>query len=201
MHSISEFEETYTLKNLTHGTLTLDLGCGLGKEVYYKNFYLIGIDISKERLKKAKEKRIMVVLGDGRYLPFKNKSFKTIFCHQVIEHIFEDQVFLNEAKRVLNGRMVISTTKTAHFRRGYVNKKFKIGVKLLTDEHVREYHPSNFKRKLKRSGMEVLDLRGYGIEFIICLDTLFKFAPSIYLHWGKKLMPFCRFLIATCKSN
>jgi SAM-dependent methyltransferase len=55
---------------------TLDLGCGNGRFLFYAN---IGVDFSREMLKRAKRTGKDVVLASILNLPFKEKSFDMAF--------------------------------------------------------------------------------------------------------------------------
>ena len=81
----------------------LDVGCGAGfLEEYQPGVYAVDIDI--KNLKKARARK---VLADGNHLPFKSKSFNTLFCIDVI-HLLRG---IKELGRVLSsgGKAVVST--------------------------------------------------------------------------------------------
>lgn len=77
----------------------LDVGCGRGKttELLFRNreASIIGIDQFVRYLQEAKERRIYRVLirGDVRYLPFKEKVFDVAICFDVLEHLAEGRLF------------------------------------------------------------------------------------------------------------
>ncbi len=90
----------------------LDVGCGNGHfidivEHKFKEFY--GIDISKIRIKKAKEKFnkkkrnkyhfVKYDVDEG--LPFKNSFFDVVSCIAILEHVFNPPNLVEEIKRVL----------------------------------------------------------------------------------------------------
>ncbi|GAC1414616.1 MAG: class I SAM-dependent methyltransferase [Actinomycetota bacterium] len=54
------------------------------------------------------------VVADATKIPFKNESFDFIVCKQVLEHIPEPVVLLEEAHRVLKsgGRIILSTNQS-----------------------------------------------------------------------------------------
>jgi len=78
--------------------LCLDLGCGLTTPyrsiIERKGYEYIGLDIRKSRK--------ITVLGDARYLPFKNNAFKLVWASELLEHIPTDEQHkvLNECLRV-----------------------------------------------------------------------------------------------------
>jgi len=95
------------LRNLLKGeALTLDLGCGDG---YYKPHIEnhVGADIAIGYLKRFKGKRVWTM---AQKLPFKDKCFELVFISEVLEHIWERKMVLDECYRVLTdkGRLIIS---------------------------------------------------------------------------------------------
>ncbi|RLI46533.1 hypothetical protein DRO69_02815 [Candidatus Bathyarchaeota archaeon] len=78
--------------------LALDIGSGklcLAKRVLEeKGYNYVSLDVRSSR-------RVMVV-GDARYLPFRDRAFDFVWCNQVLEHIpTEDQLrVVEEARRV-----------------------------------------------------------------------------------------------------
>jgi len=84
--------------------VTLDVGCGYGeKTLLFKALScdIVGLDVSIEKAKKAKEKGIEVLVGDAEHLPFKNEIFGAVTVFHVIEHINDAAKMLNETYRVL----------------------------------------------------------------------------------------------------
>ena len=85
------------------------MGCGTGEILsiirkLYPTVSLYGIDISKEMLKRAKEKRIDDVhfyLGDAERLPFENGKFNLLICTDSFHHYPNPQIAIDEFYRVL----------------------------------------------------------------------------------------------------
>lgn len=95
------------LRTLLKGeALTLDLGCGDG---YFKPDIKnhVGADIAVGYLKRFKGKRVWT---PAQNLPFKNNCFERVFMSEVLEHIWERKMVLDECYRVLTdkGRLIIS---------------------------------------------------------------------------------------------
>jgi ubiquinone/menaquinone biosynthesis C-methylase UbiE len=84
--------------------IILDLGCGAGLSIgsLSKFGVVIGLDLSKQKLRKANEiyKHVDFILGDAQYLPFKDGTFNVIVAKDVLEHIVDDKRVVNEAYRV-----------------------------------------------------------------------------------------------------
>ncbi|HEY78280.1 MAG TPA: class I SAM-dependent methyltransferase [Dehalococcoidia bacterium] len=75
------------------GKTILDVGCGKGGAMAsikrHQRFITAGIDIHRPYLECARECHTHnhLVRGDVRHLPFKPKSFDSIICLEVIEHL------------------------------------------------------------------------------------------------------------------
>jgi len=81
-------------------------------------FEAVGIDIFKLYLKEAKNKGRFrdLILGDVRYLPFKDKSFDTVICMEVLEHLEKADGYklLDELERVARRQVLLTTPVGKH---------------------------------------------------------------------------------------
>ena len=78
----------------------LDFGCGRKPyEGLFRVDEYIGIDIEKSGHDHIRSK--VDVFYDGKHIPFPDGSFDSLFCSEVIEHIFEPDEILQEISRVL----------------------------------------------------------------------------------------------------
>jgi SAM-dependent methyltransferase len=92
-----------------HGRI-LDVGCGSKP---YKSFFqcdeYIGIDIENPG-HSHKEEQIDKYY-DGKHIPYENNSFDNLVCFEVLEHVFEPDLFLSELNRVIRpGGQALLTT-------------------------------------------------------------------------------------------
>ena len=106
------------LLGIKDGDITLDAGCGNGRhswEVYSKNHSsIIAFDIDAVCVKKNLyllaslkteneiEGSYHMLMADVTKLPFKSGSFDKIICSEVLEHIPEDNIAVEELVRVLS---------------------------------------------------------------------------------------------------
>lgn len=93
----------------------LDVGCGEGFQISYitqSSQQIVGIDISLERLLKAKErlKSPEFVCASSDRLPFRPRVFDSIMCLELLEHLQKPSKTLTEIAFVLKdtGKLVIS---------------------------------------------------------------------------------------------
>lgn len=83
----------------------LNIGCGYGFEskIFSESGYkVVGIDVSRKALEKAKEYQIESILGDvqeGIRLP--DESFDVVYCAEVLEHLAFPSYFLKKLEGYL----------------------------------------------------------------------------------------------------
>jgi SAM-dependent methyltransferase len=85
------------------GKLFLDVGCSEGTTVapFVSKAIVVGLDINEKLLHNAKNVIPMVVLGDGRFLPFTNETFDIVFDCASLHHFPDRKLLLNHIYRVL----------------------------------------------------------------------------------------------------
>lgn len=102
--SLSYRRERFFKKNIKgSNNLILDLGCGAGRDYLGKYGEVIGIDLSKEPLLRAKDIYSLVILSDIKKLPFADNTFDFVISSDLFGHIkSEDKdVIYREIERVL----------------------------------------------------------------------------------------------------
>lgn len=101
----------------------LDCGCGncdftemIGRKICTND--ICGVDIAEKSLQICEKKNVKYCLADlNKPFPFPNEVFDVICANQVVEHIFETDIFLKECYRTLKwgGYALISTPNLASF--------------------------------------------------------------------------------------
>lgn len=81
----------------------LDVGCGTG--LYTSAFrqetpHVFGVEIEHERALKAREGAVGVTQATGERLPFPDGIFDVVFSHEVLEHVADDRICVEEMVRV-----------------------------------------------------------------------------------------------------
>jgi ubiquinone/menaquinone biosynthesis C-methylase UbiE len=141
---------------LSENKIVLDLGCntGYGSEILSgKAKKVVGVDVSEKAILLAKQDYghlgIDFKLIDGQRLPFSDNEFDIVVSCQVIEHIVDYSIYLNELKRVLSPRgIVLFTTPNSLLR-------LDPGMKPWNRFHVREFNHSELKNLLNNHFAEV----------------------------------------------
>ena len=157
----------------------LDIGCGSGlntKKLLKDDHEIIGVDISPEAIKKYKKKKLRGYVADvTKGLPFKKKSFDLILCSEVIEHVVDTDVFLNEINRVLNkgGQLLLSTPNSTF----WAYRVFSLLGKTLTEVqhpgHVRFFSKKSLIKSMTSSNFNIELIHSRKIFFIIPYDLYF----------------------------
>ena len=123
----------------------LDVGCGSKP---YANLFdvtkYIGLDIDNEHCRKS---GIADDYYNGLILPYKDESFDSILCNQVLEHVFFADNFLAELSRVIRPDGILLLT-----------------VPFIWDEHEQpndfaRYTTFGLRALLERNGFKVIEQR------------------------------------------
>lgn len=126
--------------------LILEIGSGLSPVVANRN-RVIYSELSWLALKTLKEshKEAWYVVADGTRLPFKGSSVSHVVISEVLEHIDDDELVLQETGRVLSdqGRLLLT----------FPHRKSYFGNDDRYVQHCRRYELDEMTDRLKRAGM------------------------------------------------
>ena len=142
----------------------LDIGCHTGELGFFlneKGYSYYGIDIDEKLIKKAKERRLNVRYCDIDHnkIPF-NKKFDYVTILDLLEHIHDPEIVINEIKSHLNqsAKIIISLPNDFHF----LNRiRFLLGHPIYPDPFWAHTHLHTFTKKqakafLKEQSLEIL---------------------------------------------
>jgi ubiquinone/menaquinone biosynthesis C-methylase UbiE len=88
----------------------VEIGCELGHaslEIEKLGFEVVGVDLIDSCVKQAKEKGVNAILGSMENLPFKDKEFDTGLYSHVLEHSFDFEKAITEAKRIFKRLIIV----------------------------------------------------------------------------------------------
>jgi 2-polyprenyl-3-methyl-5-hydroxy-6-metoxy-1,4-benzoquinol methylase len=168
----------------------LDVGCGdgyLASQISQK-FEVIGIDISREAVKVAKNKnpKMDFIVASCTDIPFPDNSFDTVVASEVIEHINYDdgKNFLKEARRALNrqGRIIVSTPNLSNLYMRFLQFTSK------NIEHLKEYTKKEFTELVSMYFKIILLNSGVSLPiFIPKIGRLIKISKCYNYCIGEKV--------------
>jgi ubiquinone/menaquinone biosynthesis C-methylase UbiE len=147
----------------------LDIGCGSSR-IIQKLKGAVGLDISLKKLRYLRRRGIRLAKGDINRLPFKDASFSTVICSQVIEHVPVDDEIYREMHRVLKpgGVLAIGTPdygRVSWWILEYIYGKVAPGA--YADEHITHYTSASLARTLRENGFEVVESQYVGASELI----------------------------------
>lgn len=95
----------------------LDVGCGKGEPMKFINrnqqFHTVGVDIFEPYIDLCKEQQIhdKYLVCDICDLPFAKKSFDTVLCMEVLEHLDKEdgEKLLRDIERIARKQVVLTT--------------------------------------------------------------------------------------------
>lgn len=164
-----------TLNSIMYGTgkSLLDVGCGIGEytPMFLKAFErVVGLDPSKECLAEAKKARTGVEYVRGYGETFRlNEKFDTISLNNILEHVDDPILLLENCKNHLNegGRIIVQVPNAQSITRRLGALMFLIPyLYYISDKekkfwgHKRAYTLDLLVRDCRMAGLEVLDWGG-----------------------------------------
>ena len=135
------------LGELDNPMLALDNGCGTGLLFQFLDSTMVGLDLSGELLRKARERTRnshYLVQGDSESLPLRCSVFDTVVSVTVIQNLSRPEKFVEESARVSkpNATIIISSLKRVYSReeinRLVENEELSV-KKILTSENVNDW--------------------------------------------------------------
>jgi ubiquinone/menaquinone biosynthesis C-methylase UbiE len=169
--SCRKLQRGLVYKEAREGNKILDIGTGMGRAISSlseSRKTVVGVDLDIELLREGRKinRKVNYVRASALYLPFKPESIDEVILENVIEHILEQRVVLDEVKRVLEegGKVIISTPNKYLYRffmylRKLRDREFdKTWLSNPVPGHVAELTPSELRELL--SNFKKLKIRG-----------------------------------------
>jgi ubiquinone/menaquinone biosynthesis C-methylase UbiE len=145
--------------SLKEGKKILDIGVGNGyivNAISSEDTSLTGIDITDSTLKKFSHLAKMC-LADIHHLPFKDNSFTTLLMGEVIEHLDDTSLALQEMNRVLDddGCIVMSLPNKYGVWSLYVDTFYSKLKGINPEGHVNKFSIRSVKKLLVSNGFKI----------------------------------------------
>lgn len=137
--------------NISDGDMLLDVGCGTGQYIVplaKRKINCFGIDPLKSSIIRSQDhanaenvSNVLLFLGNGEHLPFKDKSFNVVLCLSTLQHVANQKKTFDEIQRVLKNKglliIQIPTDRNAntffrkiktphHFTKGFDAKSISV---------------------------------------------------------------------------
>lgn len=183
--TIKRYEQLYNFISpyITSESRILDVGCAMGgfinflKDMGHKNVY--GIDMIKAYVDEADNENIKQ--GDVYVIPFEDNSFDIVILDQVLEHLINPKLAMDDIKRVLDkgGLCYIAVPDADRYNDDYF---------YLMREHIQHFKDVNLKILAHSTGFEVINYWKTEFDMIGSLKlpylaVLLKLNGTIYC-WG-----------------
>ena len=151
----------------------LDVGCGTKP---YQNLFRVeeylGLDLDSPISRKL---NIADAYYDGNFFPFDDNEFDGLICNQVLEHVFNPEMFLAEISRVLkpDGKLLLT-------------------IPFVWDEHEQpfdyaRYSTFGLKHLLEKKSFEVINQVKINPNIATIFQLLNAYFFKISHHWPRLL--------------
>lgn len=158
------------------GDLLLDMGCGAGRhafESFRRGTKVVAFDYSAAELKDvdglfaamreggeagtAPDSMAVTANGDALHLPFPDASFDAVIASEVLEHVSDDQVALDEVMRVLKPGGTMAATVPSWLPEQIcwaLSEEYH--APFVDGGHVRIYSEPALRARMRRAGLRPL---------------------------------------------
>jgi 2-polyprenyl-3-methyl-5-hydroxy-6-metoxy-1,4-benzoquinol methylase len=185
----------------------LDIGCGEGRIVNYllkigNTKEVIGLDVNVIHLKWHENR----ICGDAQFLPFKNATFDSVTCIEVLEHLQNPELCVREINRVLKtGGSVVLSSPTLNIPLPILVSIFRkfIGMELTdsvksSDRHHHVFSTNNLINMLNSNDFNLENIIPFRFTTIFLRLMKYKTLEKIDLiivNLCRKLrIPICKFI-------
>lgn len=171
------------------GKKILDVGCAsgyLGATLRKQGNYVVGIDITRKDIAKAKKILDEAYVFDIETDNIKKlgKGYDLIIFAEVLEHLFDPEVVIKRFMPLLKpkGAFLLSTPNLVHF---YNRMKMTLGIfeykeeTVINKSHIHFFTYSTFKKALRNLGLTVIAENN--VTLPETLADILKFWPNMFV--------------------
>ena len=190
----------FVLRNIPDNNLKiLDLGCWDGSYALRyrkKSNTIYGIEVASTSAKRAQEKGIIIEQGDFMDNNFFEKiKFDIVVAGEIIEHIFDTDLFLQKIYNMLKpyGRLILTTPNVASLPRRLLllfgkNPLLDNRITKNTAGHIRYFTFEGIYEILKDNGFKIIESKSDILNFNNKGTIYSKLIPKLYKRFGKTIM-------------
>jgi len=137
----------------TDQVLDIGFGLGYGMEIMSSvTEHLVGVEIDRKAIAKVKalnqnNRLLEIIHYDGYHLPFSNKSFDVVTCIDVLEHVKDYSLLLENIYRISRRIVFISTPNRRQENTLPDGRPRNVW-------HLREWSAEEFHQVLEKSGVQ-----------------------------------------------
>lgn len=171
-HKIRSFMIRGLVKKYSKAGKFLDAGCGTGLLLRYLPKGTTGLDINPRNIEKAKihAPNAKLVLGDIEKMPFKQNTFSTVICTEVIEHQPNPGPTIKELRRVLKkGGVLIGSTPAASL---IWNLRFLSSTCPREEPFHKNFEEHELRKIFKDFKIKLLKKSVLGMSFVFVLEKV-----------------------------
>ena len=177
------------------GTEVLDLGCGTGvwldRLAGHFGIRGVGLDISKRSLSTATRQRVdgnRYICADASRIPVRNATFGMVTSLDALEHVADQEAFLQEIGRVLKpgGRVFLwSINRSQHYTWNWILEKLGVDVfERVAHEPSMLPDPATVVNQLDAAGLSVESLHYFNAFFTLALDEAIMIGVELMKRLG-----------------
>ena len=153
------------LKYINNNTeFVLDVGCcpGLFNDIF-KDKFILGIDIDKSELLKAKNKNphANYILANAEQLPIKNRKFDFVMTREILEHLNKPKIALSEINQVMKDDAIMYfSTPSMEFKNMLYMKV--VGIENYNEKHGHKrdgFTYDEIKSMIEDSNLRIIELK------------------------------------------
>lgn len=147
-------------KHIKKHEFGLDIGAGCGQyadELNDRGYSVTSIEPNKKLIKCSKSKYL---LGKGESMPYKSGSYDFTYIINVLHHIENPVILLNESKRVSKKIIISELNKDNFFVKIFIEKV--ISFECINDM----FNEKEFKKVLRKSNLKTIKFYKSGLFFI-----------------------------------